>query len=103
MVGLFVEDQKVLEQLYVLKWPIVISQVFSAVAFVFDGLIFGLNGFGFLRKHMMIGAALTYVPLAAISIWYPDLLWIWAGLVVLNLYRGISGYYYIKWGDKACW
>ncbi len=103
VVGLFVEDQKVLEQLYVLKWPIVISQVFSAVAFVFDGLIFGLNGFGFLRKHMMIGAALTYVPLAAISIWYPDLLWIWAGLVVLNLYRGISGYYYIKWGDKACW
>ncbi len=95
VVGLFVEDQLVLNQLYGLKWPIVISQVFSAVAFVFDGLIFGLNGFSFLRKHMMIGALTTYVPLALVSFWIPDLIWIWAGMIILNAYRGLSGYYYI--------
>ena len=72
-----------------------ISQVFSAVAFVFDGLIFGLNGFSFLRKHMIIGALSTYVPLALISLWKPDLMWIWAGMVTLNAYRGLSGYYYV--------
>ncbi len=91
----FVEDPMILDQLKHLKWPIVISQVFSAVAFVFDGLIFGLNGFSFLRKHMMIGASLTYVPFALISIWQPDLMWIWAGMITLNAYRGLSGYYYV--------
>ncbi len=96
VVSLFVEDQLVLNQLYGLKWPIVISQVFSAVAFVFDGLIFGLNGFSFLRKHMIIGALTTYGPLALISLWSPDLMWIWAGLIVLNVYRGLSGYYFVK-------
>lgn len=96
VVGLFVDDPHILAQLYHLKWPIVISQVFSAVAFVFDGLIFGLNGFSFLRKHMMIGALTTYVPLAAVSIWFPHLMWIWAGLIVLNAYRGLSGYYFVR-------
>lgn len=96
VVQLFVEDQTVLEQLYLLKWPIVISQVFSAVAFVFDGLIFGLNGFSFLRKHMFIGALLTYIPLSLVSFLYPDLIWIWAGMITLNAYRGLSGYYYVR-------
>ena len=95
VINLFVEDPLVIDQLASLKWPIVISQVFSAVAFVFDGLIFGLNGFSFLRKHMIIGALSTYVPLALISLWRPDLMWIWAGMVTLNAYRGLSGYYYV--------
>lgn len=96
VVGLFVNGPQILDQLYALKWPIVISQVFSAVAFVFDGLIFGLNGFSFLKKHMIIGALLTYVPLALVSIWFPHLIWIWAGLIVLNAYRGLSGYYFVR-------
>jgi multidrug resistance protein, MATE family len=92
---LFVEDKQILNELHLLKWPIVMSQTISAVAFVFDGLIFGLNGFKFLRRHMIRGALLTYVPLACYSLWSPDLLWIWLGMIFLNLYRGLSGYYYI--------
>lgn len=98
--SLFTNDPAVLLAMNQIKWVIVASQLISAIAFVYDGLIFGLNGFGFLRKHMVIGAVFVYAPLALSSLVYPKLILIWSGLVVLNLYRGLSGHYFV---NKRVW
>ena len=92
---LFSDDPRVLTAMDNVEVIIIASQAISAIAFVFDGLIFGLGGFSFLRKHIMIGALLVFAPLALTSLWLPDLKWIWSALVALNLYRGLSGYYFV--------
>jgi MATE family multidrug resistance protein len=98
--ALFTTDPLVLNEMGKVKLLVIASQAISAVAFVFDGLLFGLSGFSFLRKHMILGAIFIYFPLALMSLKSPSLVWIWAGLVCLNLYRGITGYYFVK---KTVW
>lgn len=92
----FTSDPEVLKVMHEVKWLIIASQAISAVAFVYDGLIFGLSGFDFLRKHMIIGAVVIFFPLSLLSLKYPALIYIWSGLVSLNLYRGLSGFAFIK-------
>lgn len=99
IIELFTSDPKVAQSMASVKTLVVLSQAISAVAFVYDGLIFGLSGFHYLRKHMMIGAVIVYFPLALMSLREPSLSWIWAGLVFLNLYRGITGAKFVK--DKV--
>lgn len=93
---LFTKDPAVIGVMNQVKVLIIISQAISAVAFVYDGLIFGLSGFDYLRKHMIIGALCVYFPLSLYSLKEPALIYIWCGLVFLNLYRGISGFAYIR-------
>lgn len=100
IIGLFTEDQMVLAKMKEIKWIIVGSQIISAVAFVFDGLIFGLDGFHWLRKHMMLGALLVFLPLSLVSLYHPSLHWIWLGLVLLNAYRGTTGFLFVQ---KKVW
>lgn len=92
---LFTKDPEVLKIMLQLKWPIVLSQLVSAIAFVYDGLIFGLDGFSYLRKHMFIGAIFFYLPFTLYTLVSPELMWIWAGLISLNVYRTISGYQFV--------
>lgn len=78
-------------------WPIVyLSQIPSSLAFVYDGLIFGLEGYGFLRKHMMIGVALVFIPMATLTHINKTLMGVWLALAFLNLYRGVSGFYFVN-------
>ena len=93
---LFTSDPVVIKTMGQVKVLIIISQAISAVAFVYDGLIFGLSGFHYLRKHMIIGAVCVFFPFALYSLHDPALIYIWCGLVFLNLYRGLSGFAYIK-------
>jgi len=92
----FTEDPQVLLEMEKVKGLIIVSQMISAIAFVYDGLLFGMSGFGFLRKHMIIGALVVFLPLGLVSLWIPKLWWIWAALVTLNLYRGMSGFTFVK-------
>ena len=74
-------------------WPYVVwSQVINCLSFVYDGLLFGLGEFKFLRRHMFIGACITFLPLGFYSYFGESLLAIWLGLISLNVYRLISGY-----------
>ncbi len=96
IISLFTTDPAVAKTMGQVKVLVILSQAISAVAFVYDGLIFGLSGFDYLRKHMIFGALLVFFPLAIWSLKDPSLAWIWAGLVFLNLYRGITGARYIQ-------
>ena len=75
-------------------WPLVsISQPTNALAFIADGILFGMGAFHYLRRHMWLGILLTYLPLAAYSLWVQDYQYLLWGLVILNLYRLASGYH----------
>lgn len=96
LLGLFTNDPIVMKEMDQVKVLIVASQMISSIAFVYDGLLFGLGGFSYLRKHMIIGAGLIFLPLALVSLKIPELWWIWCALVTLNLYRAFTGYYFVK-------
>ena len=73
-------------------WPLIAySQVFNAIAFVMDGLLFGTGEFAFLRRHMAMGFLIMYLPFAFYSAWYKSFPAIWWGLALLNVYRMASG------------
>ncbi|MCR9203925.1 MAG: MATE family efflux transporter [Halobacteriovoraceae bacterium] len=100
ILGLFSQDLLVIAEMEKVRVLIIASQLISAVAFVFDGLIFGLDGFHWLRKHMIFGALFVFLPLSLVSLYHPSLVWIWLGLVSLNAYRGITGFLFVR---KKVW
>ena len=78
-------------------WPlIVIAQAPLAIAYVYDGLIFGINRFSYLRKHMMIGFIVTFIPLLYYSFKKESLLIVWSALFAIGLYRLVSNYFCIR-------
>ncbi|MBG08627.1 MAG: hypothetical protein CME68_07700 [Halobacteriovoraceae bacterium] len=90
--SLFTFDKKVIELLSHI-WPLIVwSQVINCISFVYDGLLFGLGEFRFLRRHMLLGSLLTFLPLGLWSYSNKSLMAIWLGLILLNVYRYISGY-----------
>jgi multidrug resistance protein, MATE family len=96
IMGIFTEDAAVLSTLTEI-WPlIVITQIPNAYAFVYDGLLFGLEGFDYLRKHMIIGVLILFMPIAFSIYFFKYLIVLWLGLSILNLYRGISGMLGVK-------
>ena len=93
---LFTFDKKVLDLLSTV-WPLVVwSQIVNCLSFVYDGLLFGLGEFKFLRRHMFLGAVLTFLPLGFWSYSGESLTAIWLGLIALNIYRLFSGYFRTK-------
>ena len=80
-----------------LFWPLIwASQPLNALAFIADGILFGMESFQYLRQQMWRGHLLTYWPLAILAIFahnYALLLW---GLILLNGYRVTFGYLKIK-------
>lgn len=96
VISIFSSDPKVLLICEAL-WPwIVWSQVISAFAFLLDGLIFGVSKFFFLRKHMIIGVLLFFVPLAFSALRLEHLHFLLAAFVMLNIYRMASGVYLLR-------
>jgi MATE family multidrug resistance protein len=91
--GLFTQDPKVL---MILKeiWPLImLAQPINCLAYSLDGVIFGLGGFHFLRKHMFIGVLVCFLPLAIV---WKSLWGIWVGIFLLNIYRGASGLWFTR-------
>ena len=93
---LFTSDSEVLAILSQIWVWVAISQIPNAVAFVYDGLLFGLEGFSHLRKHMMIGVLLFILPFAYYAWSAQELLPLWWGLILLNVYRLVSGFYGVE-------
>ena len=92
----FSTDPKVIELGLSLWWLIVIAQIISSIAFVLDGLIFGLEGFYFLRTHMIIGVLFFVFPMMYVAYLNKNLSYVWMALVGLNVYRAASGYYFVN-------
>ena len=76
-----------------LFWPFVwASQPLNALAFIADGILFGIGDFRFLGIHMWVGGLVFYLPLALLALWQNSYGYLLGGLVALNLYRTLSGY-----------
>lgn len=96
ILSIFTKDQTVIDVGLKLWWLIVFAQIISAIAFVYDGLIFGLEGFDFLRTHMIIGVLVIVTPQMYYAYEAKELFWIWSGLVTLNFYRAATGFYFVR-------
>ena len=78
VVGLFTRDILVIEACVAVLPLIFLTQIPSSLSFTYDGLMFGLGEFAYLRKHIIIGAVLIFLPLALTFKLY-SLMSIWAG------------------------
>lgn len=88
----FTNDTEVINVMKTIWLWIVLTQVINALAFVYDGLLFGLGEFSYLRKHIMIGCVLIFLPIALYSKVTNGLLPIWFGMMGLNVYRVLIGF-----------
>jgi len=78
-------------------WPLIaLTQAPLSLAYVYDGLIFGLGDFSFLRKHMMIAFSLLFMPCIYLAYAERSFLLIWIGLVLIGLYRLLSNHFCVK-------
>ncbi len=89
--AVFTRDPMVLDWLWVI-WPILaLTQPLNALVYVWDGLLFGRRDFAYLRRHMLIGVLLVFVPLLALLGWSRgSLSGVWLALAALNAYRAGS-------------
>ncbi len=96
IISLFTKDVDVTKLIFSFWLMIVLSQLFNAIAFVYDGLLFGLEEFKYLRIHMMIGGIIVFLPIATVGQMKESLAIIWAGMIILNIYRGLSGFMKVR-------
>ncbi|GAB4224721.1 MAG: MATE family efflux transporter [Acidobacteriota bacterium] len=89
--ALFTRDPQVLDPLRA-TWPVIaLTQPLNALVYVWDGLLFGRRDFAYLRRHMLIGVLLVFVPLLLALGWARgSLVGVWLALVGLNGYRAAS-------------
>lgn len=90
---IFSHDRDVLVLLDLI-WPwVALTQITNALAFVYDGVLFGLGaigGFKWVRRWMLAAALLVFLP---ISLSGNGLDGVWYGLMAMNLFRLITCYW----------
>ena len=95
--GLFTNRPEIMALLGTIWFWLAASQPINAVAYVYDGILFGAKEFVFLRKRMMEGFLLVFLPLVLWGFLKTEsLLGLWLALIGLNGYRMLSGW----WGCK---
>lgn len=93
---LFTYDPNVIVELDNIWVLIYGSQIILAIAYVLDGLLFGAAEFRYLCKHMLIGLVLIFCPLSYLCYSYKSLVYLWSGLIILGVYRSMSGLVKVK-------
>ncbi len=95
--GLFTNRSEIMALLGTIWFWLAVSQPINAVAYVYDGILFGAKDFVFLRKRMMEGFLFIFLPLVSYGFWKTEsLLGLWFALIGLNIYRTFSGW----WGCR---
>jgi putative MATE family efflux protein len=88
---LFTQDPAVIK-LLAQSWPwIAGGQILLCFSYVYDGILFGLNAFSFLRRLIFWAAIIAYMPMMGLGIWFEQMSFIWIGLTTLGLYRLFGG------------
>lgn len=91
--GIFTSDEQVLKLLAAL-WPwIALTQITNSLAFVYDGVLFGLGalgGFVWVRRWMLTAAIAVFLPIAFLI---GGLEGVWFGLMMMNLFRFATGWW----------
>lgn len=92
----FTNDLQVIEKIKEV-WPLIaFTQVPLAVAYVYDGIIFGLGRFEYLRKHMMVAFCLCFLPFAYYGYEKKVLIGVWAALACVGFYRLMTNFYLVR-------
>lgn len=87
----FTSDPLVLSQLTII-WPIIaFGQIFLCFSYVFDGILFGLNDFSFLRRLIFYAAIFAFLPFLIYAFQMSSAAGIWYGLLALGVYRMFGG------------
>lgn len=91
--NLFTNDSAVIVLLSGI-WPwIALTQIPNSIAFIYDGLLFGLGslgGFVWVRRWMLCAGILVFLPIA---LTVDGLNGIWFGLIGMNLFRLVTGFW----------
>ena len=94
LIALFTRSQGIIELVQEVWWLLVLLQIPNALVFVYDGILFGAQKFSFLRKRMVEGFLLLFLPLIALSYFeIESLTAVWLALSGLYLYRLLSSAY----------
>jgi putative MATE family efflux protein len=96
IISVFTNDGEV--KLIILKvWSIIISSMLiNALAYMCDGFLFGIEAFRFVRKHMAIACLFLFLPLASLSMYFNELVWVWLGMAMVSLYRVTSSFIHMR-------
>ena len=96
IIGIFTDDPQV--KLIIMKvWPIIVSSMLiNTLAYMYDGFLFGIEAFKFVRTHMAIGCLAIFLPMASLSLYYNELVWVWVGMAMLSLYRVVSSFLHMR-------
>ncbi|EOD28222.1 hypothetical protein EMIHUDRAFT_442977, partial [Emiliania huxleyi CCMP1516] len=90
LVAAFTRDSETRAMLHTPLWTLLCAlQPVNALVFVYDGLIYAVRAFGFLRNALLLGVCCTFAPALALakSLSPSSLLAIWAAKAALNCWR----------------
>ena len=96
IIGLFTKDELVINAISPIWWVLAISQLLASIAYVYDGILFGLGEFSYLRKHMIIAFIVVFLPVSMITLVQNNLIYLWAALSLLAVYRLFMGHFGVK-------
>ncbi len=92
--GLFTNRPEIIAMLHTIWFWLAVSQPINAVAYVYDGILFGAKNFVFLRKRMLEGFFFVFIPFVLWGFFKMESLFgLWVALIGLNCYRMISGWW----------
>lgn len=96
LIGIFTNDPRVVATINKI-WPyLAVSQIILCATYVYDGLLFGLGRFSFVRKQMFYAFIISFLPFIILSFYTEQLLIIWLALISIGVYRVFMGYFGTK-------
>ncbi len=83
-------------------WLIVVSSPFSALVFVYDGILFGSRDYRFLRNSVAGSLAFAFLPVLAIGyLTTLSITTIWLALVARNGFRLVTAIWFFKFRARG--
>lgn len=90
LISLFTYDASIADVVKSVMIYLALFQIPVSIAYVYDGLVFGINRFDYLGKHMVIAFFTCFLPLIYLSFHYNSFLLLWSAIFSVGLYRLIS-------------
>ena len=87
---IFTKDEVVLMRFYEVFWIVLLSQPFSAITFIFDGIFKGMGKMKYLRNVLIFATLLAFIPSLLLFDFYNlKLVAIWIAFTCWIIARGI--------------
>lgn len=94
--AIFVSDNS-LNQTLTLIWPIIVySAPLCSLAYIMDGLLFGLEKFSYLKNVISLSVVFIFFPLAYYAYIQTELIYLWLGIMGMAIPRFVAEYLYFR-------